>query len=1035
MLQPDWKTPTILQRNRLAAHVPLHAYPDLASALAGHGAHEMSLDGDWRFALFPGPAACPVDFHLPQFADHAWKTMPVPGTWQMPELADRADLRGLDWPSYNNIPYPIPSVDLVIPEANPTGCYRTSFQVPEAWAERRITLQFEGVDSAFHVWLNGMLIGFSTDSRLPAEFDLTGFLRPGANVLAVRVYRWSHGTWLEDQDMWRLAGIQRSVRLLAKPQVHISDVLVRSTLDAQYHDGVFHCEVVIQGVPRSAIRDWRAEVQLFDEHGRAVFPAPLSAPGHPPGVYAGRDVFPVITAVVPQPRQWTAETPALYRCVVSLFDPCGTAVDHEAYDIGFRTVEIRNGQLLVNGQAIKITGVNRHEFDHRLGKSVTEEQMVTDICLLKQANINAVRTSHYPNVQRWYELCDKHGLYVIDEANIETHGMEPWNRLTDDTSWVPNLMERVTRMVERDKNHASIILWSLGNESGYGAVHDAMSGWLKHADPTRPVHYESCGQGRATDVICPMYVPIKRALELANTDGIRPVIQCEFAHAMGNSLGNFQEHMDAIWSHPRYQGGFIWDWADQGILVKNAAGRAYWAYGGDFGEPWHDGFFCNNGIVFPDRSLHPQYYEVAKLYQKIHTTWVAVEQRELLVENRNFFADLSTIRGQWKQLVDGVVVTHGELALPPIPPQRAVRVTVPVTLADGAPGAERHLVIEYSLVHATSWAPAGQVVAREQLSLPRVAKPQRTLGVSPALAASEENGRLVLHADGQSLSFDLRKGLLTSLKGAGSELLVRGPRPHFFRAPTDNDVGGAEGSYAAGWRRHGLNRLDRRIDGVRWCRVAEGDIQVVVRGTSAAADVGYGFVWETVYHVTGSGVVTLDTTVTADERIEVIPRIGVALEVPGNYDQISWFGRGPHENYCDRLASAFIGRYSATADELFTPYIHVTENGGRCGVRWLAATDASGAGLLIAGDQPVQFSALRCSTEDLVMAEHVPDVPRRERVHLCIDHRHLGVGGDIGWGRSIHDPYLIKPGTFRYRLTLCPLAAGADAGVLFRNLL
>lgn len=1031
MVQPDWKSPNILHRNRLPAHVPLHGYPDAVSAQAGRGAQELSLDGTWTFALFRGPAWCPVDFHLPQFNDHAWGTMPVPGTWQMPGMTD---LQGFDRPSYNNIIYPIPSEALEIPDENPTGCYRTTFHVPDGWAGQRITLQFDGVDSAFHVWLNGVELGFSTDSRLPAEFDLTGFLRPGPNVLAVRVYRWSHGTWLEDQDMWRLAGIQRSVRLLAKPQVHISDFTVSATLDPLFRDGLMRCEVQIAGIPRKAVQTWRAELQLFDDQGRPVFPAPLSAAGHPPSSYAGRDVFPVMTATVPLPRHWTAETPALYRCVVTLIDPSGKAVDHEACDIGFRTVEIRGGQLLVNGQAIKITGVNRHEFDHKLGKSITEEQMVTDICLLKQANINAVRTSHYPNMSRWYELCDRHGLYLIDEANIETHGMEPMNRLCDEGTWATNLLDRVTRMVERDRNHACIIMWSLGNESGYGAVHDAMRGWLKHADPTRPVHYEACGKGTATDVICPMYAPISWALEMASMDGARPVIQCEFAHAMGNSLGNFQEHLDAIWSNPRYQGGFIWDWADQGILVKNAAGREYWAYGGDFGEPWHDGVFCNNGIVFPDRSLHPQYHEVAKLYQKIHVTWAAAEKRELLIRNRNFFTDLSTVRGRWKQLVDGVVVSTGDLALPPVPAQSEVRVRVPLALADGAPGAERHLIVEFSLVHDTSWAPAGFVVAREQLALPSVPAQQRSFHPALALAAAEEDGRLVLTAESHALRFDLRKGLLASLSSAGTERLVRGPRPHFVRAPTDNDVGGGDGSYAVLWRKHGLNRLDRRIDDVRWGRIADGEVEVAVRGTSAASDVGYGFRWETIYRVRGDGLVTLDTTVTADERIEIVPRIGVAMEVPGAYDQIAWFGRGPHENYADRLASAFIGRHAATADELFTPYIHVTENGGRCGVRWLAATDFSGSGLLIAGDQPVQFSALRCSTEDLLMAEHVPDVPRRERVHLCIDHRHMGVGGDIGWGRSVHAPYVIKPGTFRYRLALRPLAAGEDAGLIYRNL-
>lgn len=1031
MTQSDWISPNIIQRNRMPAHVPLRAYPDLTTAQSGRSPYVQSLDGAWSFALFRSPADAPADFHLPQFNDATWGAMPVPGTWQMPGLCD---LQGFDRPSYNNIRYPIPSEELAIPETNPTGCYRTTFYVPDCWIGRRISLQFDGVDSAFHVWLNGVELGFSTDSRLPAEFDLTGFLRPGANVLAVRVYRWSHGTWLEDQDMWRLAGIQRSVRLLAKPQVHIADFSVRALLNADFRNGSVRCEVKVGGLPRSRISDVHAELQLFDAQGRAVFATAPSAAGCQVHPYSGRDVHPLITAPVIAPLRWTAETPHLYRCVVSLYAADGTLLDVEACDVGFRTVEIRDGQLLVNGQAIKLTGVNRHEFDHRLGKSVTEEQMVTDICLLKQANINAVRTSHYPNQSRWYELCDRHGLYVIDEANIETHGMAPWNRLCDDPEWSSALLARVTRMVERDKNHPSIIMWSLGNESGYGAVHDAMHGWIHHADPTRPVHYESCGRGAATDVICPMYASIGTALKMANEDGRRPVIQCEFAHAMGNSLGNFQEHLDAIWGHPKYQGGFIWDWADQGILLRHHSGREFWAYGGDFGEPWHDGIFCNNGIVFPDRSLHPQYHEVAKLYQKIHTTWSDAAKRELAVRNRNFFTDLSAVRGTWRQLVDGVEIDAGELALPAIAPQAEARVVVPLVLASGAPGAERHLIVEYRLIHASSWAPAGQVVAREQLALPTVPATVAHLRASgPEAVIAEEAGMLTLNVGAVALRFDLTKGVLASLAIAGKERLARGPRPQFFRAPTDNDVGGGDHSYAALWYAKGLNRLDRLLSEVRWQRIAADEVEIIVAGASVASDVGYGFRHKTTYRLRSDGSVSIDQQVIADERLELIPRIGQVLELPGAYRRVSWFGRGPHENYADRLASTFVGRYAADVDELFTPYIHVTENGGRAQVRWLAAADAAGDGLLISGDQPLQFSAHRCSTSDLQMAEHVPDVPRRDRVFISVDHRHMGVGGDIGWGRSVHEPYVIRPGAFRYRLALRPLVAGDDAGTIYRS--
>nr|MBA3709591.1 hypothetical protein [Planctomycetota bacterium] len=639
----DWENHTLLHRGKEAAHAPLHAYADEAGARAGTTPYRQSLDGDWRFFLAPTVADAPRDFHRDGADLSAFTTIPVPSTWQMPGVTD---LKGFDRPIYLNVRYPIPLDPPCVPTENPTGCYRRDFTVPELWRGRRILVVFEGVDSAFHVWVNGREVGFSKDSRLPAEFDITDDLRPGSNSIAVRVYRWSDGTYLEDQDMWRLSGIQRSVHLYAKPQVRIADYRVVASAS-----GRLTVRARVRGADADHAPEWRISAQLVDAHGAAVFTQPLEAAV---GIPNTMGEFAEVSAEVASPRLWSAEAPNLYTLVLSLKDASGATVDCESCQVGFRSVELKDGQVLVNGAPIIFTGVNRHEFDHRLGKSITEEQMLLDIRMLKQCNINAVRMSHYPSLPRWYELCDQHGLYVIDETNIETHGMIPWNRLALDPEWAPAFLDRGMRMVERDKNYACIVMWSLGNESGYGPAHDAMFAWMHANDPTRLVHYESCYLGPATDVLCPMYATVERITELANKrDEHRPVILCEYEHAMGNSLGNFHEYWQAILAHPRLQGGFIWDWADQGIEVKAPDGRAYWAYGGDFGEKVHDAQFSCNGIVWPDRTPHPAYFEAKHLHQKIAVTAVDLAKGQVEVRNRNFFVDLSGIAARWLLLEDG----------------------------------------------------------------------------------------------------------------------------------------------------------------------------------------------------------------------------------------------------------------------------------------------------------------------------------------------------------------------------------------------
>ena len=1021
---PDWEDPSVLQRNREPGHVPLRGYADAAGALADRSPHVQSLDGNWKFNLAPTVAAAPADFHQPQFNDAAWSTMPVPGTWQMPGLCDMKDF---DRPIYTNIRYPFPVDPPFVPNENPTGCYRTTFTVPGAWSGRRTFIVFDGVDSAFHVWLNGKPLGFSTDSRLPAEFDISGFLVAGQNTLAVRVYRWSHGSYLEDQDMWRLSGIQRSVWIYSKPPVRIADFRAITKLDRDYRDATLEVRATVRGCAIDDLKNYRVTCQLYDAAQQPLFAA---APRETPGNQAWLShEQAVLEQPVPNPKKWTAETPNLYTLVVTLQDAMGTVLDCERTRIGFRSVELKNAQLLVNGQPVVFTGVNRHEFDHVRGKSITEEQMQLDIRIMKQGNINAVRTSHYPNLTRWYELCDQFGLYVVDETNIETHGTQPWDRLAKDPAWTAAFVDRGMRMVERDKNHPCVIFWSLGNESGYGPAHDAMAAWMRAYDPTRLIHYESCGQGKATDVLCPMYWSLEGILRLANDPKeTRPVIMCEYAHAMGNSSGNMHVYWDTIWAHPRLQGGFVWDWADQGILVSHADGRKYWAYGGDFGDTPNDGAFCNNGLVFPDRSLHPGYHECAKVWQKIHTTATPAElaKGEVTITNRNYFIDLSYAHARWRVLADGLEVAAGDFALPEIAPQHHAKVTVPFKRPAAEPGTEFHLEILYTLAADQPWAKAGHVVAREQFVLPR--EPRRVSAAAPQkrpeLSLQESGGQLLLSCDQLRASFDLSAGTLASLSSKGVEFVSAPLQHQFFRASTDNDKGGGERSYDAQWRAAGLDRLAAKLLDVHWHQPAKDCAVITVRHAFAAPGLAAGLATVSVFTVTSDGRVTVDNDVTADERLPVLPRVGMQLGVPAAFDTCDWFGRGPFENYSDRQNGAFVGRFRARVADLAVPYINPSENGGRGDVRWVALSNSGGAGLLASGDAPLQFSAHRCTTADLDAARHTPDIPQRDTITLSLDHKHMGVGGDDSWSPRVHAPYVIHPAHFRYRLHLRPLSSG-----------
>jgi len=817
----DWDNTTMVGRNKEPGHVPLVPYADQQTALAGDRSgspYFMLLNGSWAFRWASNPASAPEGFHREDFDVRPWDTVTVPGNWQL-QGTDRGARFGR--PMYTNVQYPFPADDLprVPHDDNPVGSYRTTFALPEGWQGRRIFIVFEGVDSAFYLWINGQQVGYSQGSRLPAEFGITHHVRPGRNTLAVRVYRWSDGSYLEDQDFWRLSGVYRDVYLFAVPRIHVRDFWVRTELDANYRDAVLKVRANVKNYGAEGVDGYVIAAMLLDAQGRPVFDQPLTAGVEVDGE---AEVVRELQREVANPLKWSAEHPNLYTLLLTLTDQAGEVLEVESCRVGFRQVEIKEGQIHVNGAPVLFRGVNRHEHDPDTGHTVTKKSMIQDILLMKQFNINAVRTCHYPNTPLWYDLCDQHGLYLIDEANIESHGV--WDQLTKDPEWKTAFLERGTRMVERDKNHPSVIIWSLGNESGYGPNHDAIADWIHERDPTRPVHYESA-TGRRTyegpetappiDIVSVMYPRVDQIIEMAQTPGeTRPLIMCEYAHAMGNSPGNMREYWDAIEAYPRLQGGFVWDWVDQGIRRVTDEGEEWFAYGGDFGDEPNDGNFCINGLIFPDRKIQPALWEYKKVLQPVQAKAVDLLAGQVEIVNKYHFSDLGGLDISWQLAADDRVLQRGSLPRLNIPAGTSERVTVPFEQPALEPGVEYWLTLSFTLAHDTAWAEKGHEVAWEQFKIPFEAPEMPVVRVAdmPILQLEESATGVTVRGSEFSLVFDKGEGTIVSLQYQGTELTERGPRLNLWRAPTDNDANTrGEQKAAMRWRGAGLDRLRERV--------------------------------------------------------------------------------------------------------------------------------------------------------------------------------------------------------------------------------
>ncbi len=1008
--QPEWQDPNVNAINRAAMHTNYFAYESEQAALKGcrlASDNYMTLNGTWKFNWVQNADQRPTDFYKVDFNDKGWDNIQVPGVWELNGYGDPIYVNvGYPWRSqYKNNPPYVPTVN------NHVGTYRKEIELPADWKGRQIMAHFGSVTSNMYLWVNGKFVGYSEDSKLEAEFDLTKYLRPGKNIIAFQVFRWCDGTYLEDQDFFRYSGVGRDCYLYTRTANHIEDIRITPDLDAQYKDGTLQIDIQMKG-------KGTVDLKLLDKEGKEVTTAQVKGSGKQ-----------TASMTVSNPAKWTAETPNLYTLVANLQEN-GKIIESIPVKVGFRKIELKNGQILVNGQAVLFKGADRHEMDPDKGYVVSRERMIQDIKRMKELNINAVRTCHYPDNNLWYDLCDEYGIYVVAEANIESHGMGYGDEtLAKNPLFAKAHLERNQRNVQRGYNHPSIIFWSLGNEAGFGPNFEACYKWIKAEDKTRAVQYEQAGTNEYTDIFCPMYYSYESCENYSKGNIDKPLIQCEYAHAMGNSQGGFKEYWDLVRKYPKYQGGFIWDFVDQSARWYTKDGKEFYGYGGDFNRyDASDNNFQNNGLISPDRVPNPHAHEVGYIYQNIWVKPVDLQKGEISIYNENFFRDLSDFYAEWQLLANGEVLQSGIINDLKVGPQQTVNQKLNYTLDNICPCKEVLLNVAFKLKNTETLLPAGFAVAQQQLSVREYKAPENLLtekkiahDYTPAPVVEDNDSYyLIVKGENFHIDFERRSGYLSLYDVNGLSILDEGAQltPNFWRAPTDNDMGvGLQKKYLA-WKNPEikLTSLEYATENGLVVVTAKYDMPIVSAKLTLT------------YRINKEGAIEVTQSMTTDKNAKVsnMFRFGMRAALNKNLSNIQYYGRGPIENYSDRNNSTNIGKYAQTVDEQFYSYIRPQETGTKTDIRWWNQTNKGGNGIQLVGKTPFSASALHYTMESLDDGlekdqRHSELVPQTDCVNFCIDKVQMGLGCVNSWGALPLDKYMVPYQDYEFTFVIKPI--------------
>lgn len=1016
----EWENQTLVERNKEKPHTTLIPFADENSVIKDDefaSPFYKSLNGTWKFNYVDKPADRPLSFFQTDFNDNNWKNIAVPSNWE---------IQGFGVPIYTNSIYPFPANPPYIPHSyNPVGSYRTSFEIPLNWKEKDIYLHFGSISGMAYVWVNGKEVGFSKVAKSPAEFNITPYLTTGKNILAVQVFRWHDGSYLEDQDMWRLSGIERNVFLLARSKTAVVDYEVNANLTNDYKAGTMAPWFMLKAAQPGI---YTLSLLTKDAAGKIVYATTQKV-----NATAGENKVSFKPFVIKNIKHWSSEYPNLYHFIFSLKDVNGNVLEYAGCEIGFRKVEIKNSQVLVNGVPIYVKGVNRHEHDEYLGHVPTKEMMLKDIELFKLYNINTDRTSHYPNDEYWYKLCNRYGIFLVDEANIETHGMganyqqkrsEPEQHPVNRKDWYDAHMDRINRMLERDKNHPSIIFWSMGNECGNGKVFEDAYTYIKKRDPSRPVMFEQASKEWNTDIVAPMYPRIDSMKAYAARKGsdVRPFIMCEYSHAMGNSSGNFDEYWDIMYASPHMQGGCIWDWVDQGYAQKDAYGRKFWGYGGDLGSYMfrNDENFCANGLVDASRNPHPGLYEVKKFYSYILFTGFDVATKKLRIKNYHDFTDLNNYNFNWELLENGKPVQTGAFNI-----NLAARkeTDVAIDFKNMMEGSKEYYLNVYALTKKSQpLVPEGHEAARQQFALNNNSYFSNiTAGHNNgSINKTREANRIVLSSGDIKVVINTNNGNLVSYTKNGKNVLAKMPEPYFWRAVTDNDYGNKMQTWGGVWRNAHENKTVQKVE------VDDKSSDSVTVNVLYKLDY-INASYELVYKFLKDGALKITSSIdVSNNNLPEIPRMGMRFDVDSSYKQFTYYGRGPWENYADRKHASHIGIYQQSTDSQYVKYIRPQANGNRHDVRWLQLQSKNGGGVRIEALQPVGASAMPYYDEDFDAGNtkknrHINDINERHIICVQVDGWQRGVGGDNSWGMPPHNQYRLVAKQYSYSYIITPL--------------